>query len=156
MPGDPPGPAGEKDTARQRQQLQQLVQTLEELHRLLIELARRDYETAHGTVGAVQLLQLLVGDPFFAWMRPLSALIASVSELLDERQAGVSRGEVVGIVTALDELFTLPPGVGDAPPPGRYFASRYLALLQESPEVAIAHARVRQTLHLMPRPVSAN
>jgi hypothetical protein len=155
MAGDPPVPAGAKDATRQRDQLLVLVKTLEELHRLLIELARRDYETTHGSVGAVQLLQLLVGDPFFAWMRPLSSLIASVSELIDERQEGVSRHEVVSIVTALDELFTMPPGL-EVVPPGRHFASRYLALLQESPEVAIAHARVRQTLHMMPRPVTAN
>jgi hypothetical protein len=154
MPGDAPGSTGRQDAARQRDQLQLLVKTLEELHRLLIELCRRDYERDHGTVGAVQLLQLLVADPFFAWLRPLSSLIASVSELLDERQEGVSREEVVNIVRALDELFTL-PSEGEVPP-GRVFASRYLALLQESPEVAIAHARVRQTLHSMPRPVSAN
>jgi len=50
-----------------------LATTLRGLHRALMERARRDYEKARDIeLGAGRLLQLLLSDPHFSWLRALS------------------------------------------------------------------------------------
>ena len=63
---------------------QRLTDALRALHRALIERARRDYENERlETVGAGRLLQLLAGDPYFAWLRPLSELMVDLDMVRD-------------------------------------------------------------------------
>src|SRR3954447_3448452 len=51
------------------------------IHKALIDHERARYERAHGAVGGpVDLLHVLIHNPFFAWLRPMSALIVQIDE----------------------------------------------------------------------------
>lgn len=50
------------------------------LHKSLVDAERRAYETERGSVSGGQLLQALIQDPFFAWLRPYSTLLVQIDE----------------------------------------------------------------------------
>ena len=52
------------------------------LHRELMVLRQQDYERVSGPVSPMKLFDLLLNDPFFAWLRPLSTATANLDELL--------------------------------------------------------------------------
>src|SRR5688500_14076040 len=55
------------------------------LHKALIVAEQLTYERINGRVGSTgQLLQLVLNDPWFTWLHPLSQLVIRVDELLDE------------------------------------------------------------------------
>ena len=70
------------ERAELRAALRELSKALLPLHRALIEAARDDYAFATGrTVAPAQLLQLVTDDPFFAWLKPMTALIVEIDEM---------------------------------------------------------------------------
>lgn len=56
-----------------------------DLHKTLVDAERREYERAHGRVTDGQFLDALIGDPSLAWLKPLTALLASLDGLLDDK-----------------------------------------------------------------------
>ncbi|MEW6683590.1 MAG: hypothetical protein AB1451_11815 [Nitrospirota bacterium] len=57
------------------------------LHKALIDSERVSYEKAMGKIQSPnQFLHLLTSDPWFAWLQPLSSLIVSVDEILDQKE----------------------------------------------------------------------
>jgi hypothetical protein len=102
--------------------------SLLDLHGELLAVVRRGHERFHGRVGgAGELLQLAAYDEGFAWLRPLSGLLAAVDDgALDAAAAGA----------AVERL------LGD----GSAFREPYLAALQASPAAVMAHGRVRGAL----------
>jgi hypothetical protein len=124
-----------------------MSKTLRELHRVLLHVARGNYERDHGPISnPAQFLQLLTGDEYFAWLRPLSTLMADIDHIggLD---AG-SRNEVAKCVRAAVEGLIVPAGQARA----EAFAATYLPLLPDQPEVVMAHAQVRQATRRWPAP----
>jgi hypothetical protein len=121
-----------------------LAKALRDLHRILMERARRDYERVNLTVvGPGELLKLLTTADEFAWLRELSELMADIDVVRDADAA--ERDEAAhSIRPAVDYLFAHP----DADTP---FVRRYWAYIHEDPNVAIAHAAVRQALNAFPR-----
>jgi hypothetical protein len=126
-----------------REITQQLAIELRSLHKALLQAARAAYEAEHGPVGgAMQLLHLVVHDPAFGWLRPLSELMADLDAILDlaepltDEEAGAVRGEVEHILS----------------PSGGELAGRAVALVEKDPEIAIPYARVRQLLIALPPP----
>jgi len=126
-----------------RELTQQLATELRALHKALLQAARADYEAEHGPLaGATQLLHLVVHDPAFAWLRPLSELMADLDGILDlappvsDEEAGAVRAEVEHILS---------PAAGE-------LAARAVALVARDPEIAIPYARVRQLLLALPAP----
>jgi hypothetical protein len=120
---------------------------LRELHRVLLHVARRDYERDHGPISnPAHFLQLLTGDEYFAWLRPLSTLTADIDHI-GGMDAG-SRNEVAKAVRAAVEWLIAPAGQA----PAEAFAANYLPVLAHQPEVAIAHAQVRQAARRWPAP----
>src|SRR5471032_2522040 len=65
-----------------QESLIQVRRSLLDLHKSLIDRERADYEKAHGAVSAAEMLRLLIGDPRFSWLQPISALIVRVDELI--------------------------------------------------------------------------
>src|SRR4051812_7751663 len=65
------------------------------LHKVLIDTERGRYVRAHGPVdSAHQLLQLVLRDAWFAWLRPIAELIVQADErLADERPVGTGEAE---------------------------------------------------------------
>ena len=121
-----------------------LAKALRDLHRTLMERARRDFERVTLTVVSPgELLKLLTTSQEFAWLRELSELMADIDVVRDADSA--ERDEAAySIRSAVDHLFATP----DADTP---FARRYWAYIHEDPNVAIAHASVRQALNAFPK-----
>ncbi|HVS33119.1 MAG TPA: hypothetical protein VMS98_16875 [Thermoanaerobaculia bacterium] len=122
--------------ARLRTGLRELSRALIPLHRRLIEETRSDYAFAHGPVDSPShLLQLLQSDPFFEWLRPVTALIVDIDEMTRTDFAEEAAHEMAG---RAERFFG-----GEAE---ESFASRYRPILQRDVDVAMGHAAVRQVL----------
>jgi hypothetical protein len=92
------------------------------LHRALLDAERAEHERVHGTITPAAFLQLLIADPRFAWLRPLSEIIVGLDEAVLERR---TRRE------------NAPP-----PPDGDALLARTRALIFEGEDAAFA-ARYR-------------
>jgi len=57
-----------------------------DLHKTLVDAERREYERAHGRMTDGQFLNALVKDPALAWLKPLTALLASLDGLLEDKE----------------------------------------------------------------------
>lgn len=120
--------------------IQDLAVELRALHKALLQPARARYEDLHGPVpGTLQLLQLLIQDPSFAWLRRLSELMADLDEMLD---AGAPSDDEQGAVRRELELLLSPAG-------GELWTV-VTGALQDHAEVATAYARVRQLVLRLP------
>ena len=131
------------DDAEIRLRLDAVSHTLRPLHRALVDLVRAEYEKRQGRPvgGPVQLFQLLTRDPFFLWLHPMSALMAEIDELYDQKEP-VEIDAVGAVRTTLESLLG---SRGQEPSPDS-FVSRYLEILQNEPDVVMLHARVRKAL----------
>lgn len=117
--------------------LRSLGRRLTALHAALLEFERSAYEDTHGPTKPAELLRLLLHDPSFAWLRPLSAIIARIDEALDPRDA-TADVDVKGLFDATHRL--LRSGDSGA------FQTKYRDALQRSPEIVMAHADVVKVL----------
>jgi hypothetical protein len=132
----------EPTEADRRKRLDELSHALRPLHKSLIDLVKEEYERGHAPVrGPLELYQLVTSDQFFAWLHPMSALMAEIDEIVDQKEP-VERAQAVAIRAALENL------VSDCgrPPAEGSFVARYLAVLQENPHVVMLHAKVRKLL----------
>ena len=120
-----------------RERLRALGGGLVQLHALLMDRERRAYEAVYGPVGSGELLQLLLGDERFAWLRSLSALMAAVDERVDADEP-LAAGDAERVVREAHRL--LKSGDRGA------FQDKYREALQESPDVVMAHARISELL----------
>ncbi len=127
---------------------QNLASTLRELHRALMERARRDYEREHDVaLNPVEQLRLLTTDPSFDWLRGLSELMADID--LVHGAEPLVLAEITPAVRAAVEYFITPPKPAEM---GDAFAQHYWPYLQDDPHVAMAHAGVKRALESWPRP----
>jgi len=126
-----PGP--EPEGARQR--LTELRLALLKLHKALVDSERVGYEK---TIGKIQspnhFLQLLTGDPWFAWLHPLSQLIVAMDEALDAEEQ-LTRAKVEALVRQSDLLLVVSETSEE-------FSGHYYEALQRDPDVVLAHAEV--------------
>ena len=124
------------ERAAQRAHLRDLWKHLLPLHRALIEAARAEYTAAIAPVGGpTHLLQLLNDDPFFAWLKPLTAVIVDIDEM---SRTDFERAQLDALTSRVRAIFDTEADAA--------FAGRYLPLLQQDVDVAIAHAAIRQIL----------
>jgi catechol 2,3-dioxygenase len=121
-----------------RSNLRELRTRLLHLHKVLLEDARAAYELDRGRVGSVgNLLQLVINDPWFAWLHALSELVVRIDQTLDESQS--TDGDATALIDQVGGLLT-------ASEDGEGFARRYYEALQRQPAVVLAHADVRRVL----------
>ncbi|MBI5317772.1 MAG: hypothetical protein HZB34_17565 [Nitrospirae bacterium] len=119
--------------------LDHLFQALLRLHKALLDDERISYERVHGRIpsnGA--FLQLVLGDAWFAWLRPLSQLTVKLDELMEEGGAS-SRTNIIALLTSARTLLT-PTEEGEG------FGKQYYDALQREPDVVLAHAAVTALL----------
>ena len=123
--------------ASARERLNDLSRLLLQLHGLLLNRERRAYERRHGAVQSRTLLDLLLYDEDFAWLRSLSGLVAHIDELVsaDDAPPGELAERVFAEATRLLKS-------GEQSP----FHHKYRDALQESPEIVMAHAEVSKLL----------
>jgi hypothetical protein len=119
-------------------ELRELSRRLLRLHKSLLDDQRRVYESTRGPVASGELFRLLLADGPFAWLRPLSALIAQIDELLETTPA-MAPAEADALVEHARRLFR-PAGEDSA------FTRRYHEVLQRSLEAVMDHAEVMRAL----------
>jgi hypothetical protein len=124
-----PGP--EPEGVRQR--LTQLREALLHLHKALLESERLSYEATFGKISSpYHFLQLLTTDPWFAWLTPVTQLIAVMDEMLDAKEPLTVAGVKAVIHQAKNLLVATEVGEG--------FSRHYDEALQRNPDVVFAHA----------------
>jgi hypothetical protein len=121
------------DTLRKR--LEKIRVALLALHKALVDSERVSYEQTMGPIKSPNhFLQLLMKDPWFVWLQPLSHLIVSMDAALDAKEPP----DDAAVETLLKEAWTLlaPSETGEG------FSRHYFDALQRDPNVILAHAEV--------------
>lgn len=128
-----------------RKNVEEVRMALLELHKMLIDKSRKDYESLYGEVANPwNFLQLLMTDPAFAWLHPFSQLITSVDELLESTlPMRILDGEAVRAM--IENL------LGDLPTTPKDFRAQYLAIIQKDAEIIVGHAKVKQKIVQLPQ-----
>lgn len=122
-----------------RHMLLDVRQGLLGLHKALIIAEQLTYERINGRVGSTgQLLQLVLNDPWFTWLHPLSQLVIRVDELLEDDME-LTTVEVEHFLTEVRALIR-PSEQGDG------FERSYYEALQRAPDVIFAHVEVKKLL----------
>jgi hypothetical protein len=106
---------------------------------VLLDDAKAAYEMDRGRVRSnASLLQLVINDPWFAWLHPLSELVVRIDETI-EPGSPAAEADGAALVEQIERL--LSPAES-----GEVFARRYFEALQRQPAVVLAHADVRRAL----------
>ncbi|MDB6124232.1 MAG: uncharacterized protein JWQ71_3225 [Pedosphaera sp.] len=132
-------PSPEAD--RPRQNLQALRESVLALHKTLIDSERMAYEQTFGKLESQnKFLQLLISDPWFAWLHPLSELVVVMDEAL-EGEEPVSMDRVKQFAEQTRTLLR-------ASEEGQGFERSYYEALQREPDVVLAHADVTKCFNM--------
>lgn len=120
----------------QRARLQAVRTHVLRIHKILLDRERADYERIHGRVSGGQMLQLLINDDRFAWLRPLSGLIVEIDEFLE--QPGASAEEGRDLLERTRELFTAESFSG--------LEERYFDAILAEPDALVRHGELTRLL----------
>jgi len=121
------------------ERLREIRLRLLDLHKALLDDSRAAYELDRGRIPSnATLLQLVINDPWFAWLRPLSELVVRIDVMLLP-DAGATEADGASLLEHVERL--LSPAEATAP-----FALRYSEALQRQPAVIMAHGNVRRLL----------
>ena len=132
-------------TTTLQQKLQQLRAALLGLHKALVDAERLSYEKTMGGIRSPShFLQLLTGDPWFAWLQPLSQLIVAMDEALEGKEPLTSAG--VDALVKQTRLLLVATEEGDG------FSKHYFDALQREPDVIFAHAEVAKLVRSRKKP----
>jgi len=101
------------------------------------ERARYDRDIERVTSSG-QLLNLVLRDPFFAWLHELSELIVMIDETLDADEPATAADAARLLAQARTLLSPVESGKG--------FRGQYFDALQRDPDVVIAHGAAIQAL----------
>lgn len=103
------------------------------LHKALLDSERHVYERDIRPVNSPwEMLGLVMNDPWFAWLRQLSGLVAEIDERLASRDPATHSEADDFIVRARGLLVPDEDGAG--------FERNYFEALQRDPNVVLAHA----------------
>src|SRR5205823_15053962 len=83
-------------SAESRERLRELSRALLRLLKALLDDERAQFERVRGRIeSSGQFLQLVLHDEWFAYLRPLSALVVQIDELLDAEEATEEEAEAL-------------------------------------------------------------
>ena len=119
------------------QRLTDLRNALLRLHKTLLDSERASYERDVARIKSPnELLQLVMYDPWFAWLHELSELVVLIDETLDAKEPpdGSDAERLIAQSRAL-----LAPNEN-----GRGFEKRYFEALQRDPAVVLMHGETRK------------
>ncbi len=131
--------SGDSSLASARQRLTDLRNALLKLHKALLDSERaryeRDIERIHSSG---QLLNLVLHDPWFAWLHELSELIVLIDETLDAEEPATA--------IDADRLLAQSRTLLTPAENGKGFRRQYFDALQRDPDVVIAHGAAIKVL----------
>ena len=114
--------------------LEAISRALQELHKQILEVEAPQIPGRQG----LALLDRLINDPEWAWLRALSMLIAD----LDEAVAVPAELTPENAAALVEHVRALVFGLGDSR--NEQFLERYRPLLQESAALASAHGELKR------------
>lgn len=123
-----------------RARLQDLREALLQLHKTLMDSEKAAYEAVFGTIPSSQkFLDLMMRDPWFAWLHSISELIVLMDEAMEAEEPPLSVADASRLTEQVRTLLkTSESGVG--------FPKHYFDALQRDPDVVMAHADVARIL----------
>jgi catechol 2,3-dioxygenase len=125
--------------AATRARLVELRTRLLALHKTLLDDAKSAYEMDRGRIASAgALLQLVIHDPWFAWLHQLSELVVRIDEMT-AADAKTSEADAKAMLEQVDRLL-LPAENGDT------FARRYYEAIQRQPAVVLAHGAAKKLI----------
>jgi len=120
--------------------LTHLRNTLLRLHKELLDSERAIYERDVAKIDTPgQFLNLLLGDPWFAYLRELSGFIAEIDQKLDDKKEPVVAEDAQQFLQRAKRLL-VPAEFGNG------FEKRYFEALQRDPNVIMAHAAATRAI----------
>lgn len=126
-----------------RNKLDALAKALKAYHKALLHFARGEYEFLHGPVkNEFELYSLVMNNPDFQWLRPLSGLMATLDDVLDSKNTTLTGRNVEDVKGALGLLYS------DTEPRFADFRAGY-ARAKSDPAVRETEAKWRELLNSM-------
>ncbi|HEU4891006.1 MAG TPA: VOC family protein [Vicinamibacterales bacterium] len=109
------------------------------LHKALLDDAKSAYEMDRGRIASAGvLLQLVIHDPWFAWLHQISELVVRIDEMTGP-DAKATGHDARAVIEQIDRLL-IPSETGEP------FARRYFEAIQRQPAVVLAHGDVKRQL----------
>jgi hypothetical protein len=125
-----------------RQRLTELREAMLPLHKALLEFDRVGYEATFGKIQSpFQFLKLVMEDPWFTWLTPMTQLITAMDEMLDAKEEPLTVSAVDAVAARVKMLLVATEG-------GEGFSRHYDEALQRNPDVILAHAAVAKLIRI--------
>ena len=122
-----------------RRQLDEAHAGLLRVHKALLDHERVRYERERGRIGGPgEFLQIVINDPWFAWLHQVSELVVRIDEIT-MTDAKAVEADAKTMFEQVDKLL-VPSETGDT------FARRYFEALQRQPAVVLAHGDVKRAM----------
>jgi len=107
-------------------------------HKSLLDCERAAYERDVARISTTgQYLQLVIDDPWFAWLREISQFIVIVDETLAQKEDPPTPADAARLIAKARELL-LPAESGSE------FAQHYDRAMQRDPAAVLAHGQMMQ------------
>ncbi len=120
--------------------LTELRNGLMRVHKTLVDSERSVYERDVARVDSPgQMLNLLLNDPWFVWLRQLSELVVLIDEALADDEKPITHPDAERFLAQARILLT-PAEYGNG------FGRRYFEALQRDPDVVLAHGAMMRLL----------
>ncbi|KNH08898.1 hypothetical protein BRCH_00438 [Candidatus Burkholderia brachyanthoides] len=103
------------------------------LRRSVLAHLRALHEAEFGPVSPGEFLQIVINGSAYRWLAPLSTLIVALDDAEATAEARIAQA---GAIVAMFSAGTRDPA----------FAERFLPLLQDSPDIAVANGQVAQVV----------
>ncbi|MFB2836907.1 hypothetical protein [Floridanema evergladense] len=121
------------------QHLRELRKTLLRLHKALLDSERVEYEQLHGRIkSSNEFFQLVIGDEWFSWLRPISQFIVQIDEFLASKEP-VTLNEANQL---LEQARVLIQPCSE----GTRLEKQYYRAIQRDPDIAFMSAEVTKIL----------
>jgi hypothetical protein len=123
-----------------RHRLLGLRRKLLALHLELIAAEQKTYEHIHGRIGSTELLlELMLKDPWFIWLHPVSDILVRIDYLLNDEAFDITEENIDHLFNEA-RLLLRPSIAGDG------FERAYYEALRRAPDVLLAHFHVTRAL----------